>query len=206
MSAAAAVLASPVSAAPAADSAPASEGPLLQQGEPVCDERTVISRQEVVADLHACLWWFAYLPLLETDVERDHGALWFQTTVTPRRGWCLRRLAGSVYSSPETTRMSSFVVGGRGDEARPRIDVDAEGAALQEASLSQTVGGARGRVSTRADLAGGYVDFTWTGNARSRVEAVVGAEISWEAATSAADVFEFGRLLNPVLRECAPRR
>lgn len=156
-----------------------------------------------VADLHACMWWFGYVALLETDVAQDHGALWFQATVEPRRGWCLRRLEGSLYSSPDVTRMHSFTVGGRGSNRQPVLELDAEGAALQQASISQAAGNSPGRFVARPHLADGSVDFTWKGTTSDRVDAIAGAELSWDAATSALEIFEFGRLLNPTLVRCA---
>lgn len=199
----AAFVAVPVAgAAPAADAAPRAEGPLLQQGDPICDRREIRSERATIGDLHVCLWWFAYLPVLETDVSRDHGALWLQATVTPRRGWCVRRVSGSLYSSPDVTRMHEFVVGNGGGEREPSLDVDAQGAALHEASLSQTLDRSTGKVAADPDLDEGSVGFTWTGRTAGRVEAVVGAEISWDSATGAIDVFEFGRFLNPVLGRC----
>lgn len=197
-----AMLASPSIAAPA-DSAPEVEGPVLQQGEPSCEESRVPAGRATAADIHTCLWWFAYAPVLETDVERDHGALWLQTSVDPRPGWCLRRLAGSLYSSPDVTRMHSFTVGGLGSGSRTTLELDAEGAALQPAAISQVAGALPGRFGARPHLDDGSVDFTWRGTTRRRVDAVVGAELSWDSSTSAIEIFEFGRLTYPILARCS---
>lgn len=197
------MLASPAGAAPAADTAPEVEGPVLQKGESSCEESRVLAGRTLVAEVHTCLWWFGYVPALETDVARDHGALWFQATVDPRPGWCLRRLEGSLYSAPDVTRVHSFTVGGLGGRSRTTLELDAEGAALQPAAVSQAAGASRGKFAASARLDEGSIDFRWRGKTTRRVDAVVGAELSWDASTSATDVYEFGRLVYPTVTRCS---
>ena len=169
---------------------PETNGPLFANGDASCGGGEAKTPQgEVAAESSACVWWFEYLPALETDLQRDHGVLWLQTTFTPRDGFCLVGVTVHLGADPESFRIESWMPDeGRG-RTRPGVadfsmTTDAGGNGLQEASvLATAVPQQRGTSRTVAPGKNGVLEYRWTAArpTTEQVNAVVAVEVSWSA-------------------------
>lgn len=197
-------------AAPADRAAPEASGPVMANGDPSCDGGKAETTSGLVLGTYdICISWFRFVPGFETDIDRDHGALWLEVGFDAAPGWCLTDLRAKLIARPDNTDLGATVptTGGKRfrSAARPKIvlTLDGDGTALQEASLADRARYQRGRITTGRSKSHGEAWARWQGDTSKPVELLVGAEIAWDAGLDdLADIYELGGGLEPFLRSC----
>lgn len=192
---------------------PETDGPLFANGDASCGGGEAKTPEgKVAAESSACVWWFEYLPVLETDFDRDHGVLWLQTTFTPRDGFCLVGVTVHLGADPESFRIESWMPEeGRG-RTRPGVadfsmTTDAAGNGLQEASIVATsVPQQRGTSRTTAPGKNDVLEYRWTAAkpTDAQVNAVVALDVSWsgDLPGSLLRLYRLGVGLRSTVTEC----
>ncbi len=169
---------------------PETDGPLFANGDASCGGGQAKTPQgEVAVVSRACIWWFEYLPLLETDPQRDHGVLWLQTTFTARDGFCLVGATVHLGADPESFRIESWMPEEGRDRTRPGVvdfsmTTDAAGNGLQEASVvASGVPQQRGTSRTVAPGKNGVLEYRWAPAkpTTEQVNGVMAVDVSWSA-------------------------
>ncbi len=151
------------------------------QGEARAPDGTVAARSD------GCIWWFEYLPILETDLQRDHGVLWLQASITPERGFCIVGANFGFTAEPDAFRLETSMPeeGRSATRSGPTtfsLTTDAAGAGLQEGSVMATnVPQQRGTKRTIVAPKQGSVEVRWkaTEPTDEPVNAVIGLAVSW---------------------------
>lgn len=154
------------------------EGPLIGGYQsPDCTQSEIGDpRDEVEGTAEICTWLFAYLPVLELNPVRDYYVIWKQVLISPRAGYCVRRLdlmlrsqRGEVLAASPNRRLKSG--------SPVRLSVDTEGHGLEAAAVSQRIG-LTGGVLTGEIEDGEGARFTLRGGRRGEVFAAMGVELA----------------------------
>ena len=184
---------------------PRVSGPLTLAGSSCADDKA-LHEGKVIAVLESCIRLYEFDVAMETDLVRNYGVGWVQTTVDPINGWCATRvvselaLPGTVAlhnSAPKrklTTRKKT--------RARVRLNVDAEGYALEKASVSQRFDLFPRALTATVPDTKRAVRTTWRGRESSKLAFALGAEISWEVIDSPNIKGGLGRMSFVKSRRC----
>ena len=188
-----------------ASKTPRTSGP-IELSATSCAKDKAIHEGQTIARLDSCIWLYEYNKAMETDPLRSYGAGWVQTTVDPVNGWCATKV-GSELSVPGTVTMHNvapkhrLVTKGK-RRARVRVKLDAEGYAVEDASIGQGFDLYPQRVSTAVPDSNRAVHTMWRGRESSKLAFAVGAEISWEALATPNIKGGLGRMRFVKSRRC----
>ena len=161
---------------------PRVSGP-LQPSSSSCAKNKATHEGQTIARLQSCIWLYEFDAAMETDFARTYGVGWVQTTVDAVNGWCATKV-GSELTLPGTVSLHDSapkkkMTTNKKTRARVRLNVDAEGYALSEASISQSFDLYRRVLSTAVPDTKRAVRTTWRGRESSKLAFALGAEISW---------------------------
>ena len=162
---------------------PVVKGPLELAGSG-CGGGPVRHEAKVIARVQSCVRIYQFDDVMETDPARTYGVAWIQSTVDPERGWCVTK-ANTDLELPDGVARHGRAPARRIDVTRTRrlkvkLTADADGHALEEASVAQTMTAYRGSLNPSSADDGNVLRLTWTGRQPRKLAFVMGAEISWE--------------------------
>jgi len=98
---------------------------------------------ETVARTKSCVLFYRFDPLAERNEKRDYGIAWTQGKVSPRNGWCARRVTSHVLVSSDgkmharAPRKDLKIETKR--RLRVRLATDANGTSGKTGSLAETI-------------------------------------------------------------------
>ena len=163
------------------------------------DEKRVDGR--VVSVAKGCS--FGYVLATEPDDALDYGAVWAQTTVNPRKGWCVVRATTTLAAPDDSSSVEVAPASGRNVARRRALTTGlvfgpqtAEGAG---AYLAQSYLAYPGTISTTVD--GDQSAVKWEGKTKQTVASVVGMEVAWDPSMAFPD-FPGGTTLSHRVRRC----
>ena len=181
-----ATLGGPVAHA-AAQQLSADDPPVVQGNfydpEQQCDDQTLKSDVKPVIKVAFCIFFFAFDPLYEIDLEDDYGVVWAQATFDALPGYCTSELSFYV-EVPEGTPIY---------ERTPRESTTARKRTPLTVDVNAVAGGnsiVAGRVSQDLQLLPGKmtptgsgdenrVGVAWKGRSAAKLAFATGAEVSW---------------------------
>jgi hypothetical protein len=159
----------------------------------VCDERDVRSDEgALLGRSAACVYLFSFDTLSETDLLREHAAVWFQGIFTPSQGWCVTGLESRI----QLTGGSLEGVTKATAKARRNtvsLTMDAGGSALENARITQRWIQRDGLAHTnvaRGTTPG--VRTAWTGRSSAPVTTVSGLAYSYDLLTGSPESISYG--------------
>jgi hypothetical protein len=126
--------------------APRRRGP-LSFDDKVCSRQKERKRIngviEVVAVAESCVLFYRFDPLAESNENRDYGIAWTQGKVSPRNGWCARRVTSHLLVSSEGNMHAraprkDLKIGAK-RRLRVRLATDANGTSGKTGSLAETI-------------------------------------------------------------------
>ncbi|MGH2734984.1 MAG: hypothetical protein ACRDKZ_05350 [Actinomycetota bacterium] len=166
-------------------SGPISYDPETYEAESRCRRRKLTFEGETTGVYRYCTFFLRFDPESETDVERDYGAVWIQSRLNPRNGWCAERMKTVIGIGPEAEVHDKAPRGTAITERkrkRARLVVDAEGAALEEAVVRNafTLYPDRMRVRKASEDERVELRIAWAGATRKSIAFAGGVEISWD--------------------------
>lgn len=169
---------------------PRTSGPLLQNGSKDCEQKEMSWKDGTVAlDAESCFWWFQYVPVAETDIDRDFGVLWLQVTFQPRRSFCIEGgevwfQAGKGFTTYQgAPQRSRRVRKARDVTVRIVTDADGQGPA---ATVEQDVRLQKGRLQVAPVDDNGWLRVRWSNHRKPTdkpVSFALGVEVSWTGNT-----------------------
>lgn len=122
---------------------------------------------------------YQLLPI-DTTIEADYQAYWFQMEIDPGKGWCATRLHfdmdapsdGRIVSAVphESTHVRSRSIG------TTHLSVDGDGAAVVTGAIEQEVVLTPGRTRVRID--DDHYNYDWRGLSRHKVMVAIGVQLS----------------------------
>lgn len=168
-----------------ADDPPTVEGNFYGDPDQRCDEQTLKSGGKAVIKVEFCIFFFAFDPLFEIDLDEDYGVAWAQATFDALPGYCTTELSFYI-AIPEE---GGYTIHGR-TPAEPVTTRSAKPAVVELLANAggQAVGG--GRVSQELQLLPGkmtptgnedelQVGVAWKGRSPAKLAFATGAEVSW---------------------------
>jgi hypothetical protein len=128
--------------------APKKSGP-LSFDDRKCDRERELWRDpktslvETVAKTETCVLFYRFDPLAERNEKRDYGIAWAQGKVSPRNGWCARRVTSHVLVSSDgkmhaRAPRKDLEIGTK-RRLRVRLATDANGTSGRTGSLAETI-------------------------------------------------------------------
>ena len=161
---------------------PRASGPIELSGRSCANDKAV-HEGETIALLNSCIWLYEFNKAMETDLARSYGAGWVQTTVDPVNGWCATKVASEL-SVPGTVTLHNSapqrrVTTKKKTRTRVKLNLDAEGNAVDEANISQRFNLYPRKMWTAIPDSNRAVQTTWRGRESSKLAFALGAEISW---------------------------
>ncbi|CAN5653431.1 hypothetical protein BH24ACT26_BH24ACT26_20950 [soil metagenome] len=159
-------------------------GPLTQRAKD-CERKKERFRGHVIAVARSCVRFYALRSSDETNLARDYGAVWLQTTVDSRGAWCTTSVKSDIDVPAGTVRHGRAPQAFRTDGRRPvetRLRVDAQGHAAENGVLAKRF--TLIRRSLTGDLRGNGSVWraVWRGSSKSAVASASGIEVSWPSA------------------------
>ena len=154
-----------------------------EQVAAACNEQRKRVNGDVVSVAKGCS--FGFLLASESDPNKDYGAVWAQTTVNPRRGWCVVRTTTSLAApdgsvtgdvSPSADREI-----GRQRTLRTMLIFGPQTGQSTAAYLEQTYLAYPGSLTSAEDAT--HPTVVWRGKTRRTVANVLGAEVAWASDT-----------------------
>ena len=185
---------------------PRVSGPLELSGSS-CAKDKAVHEGETIALLESCIWLYEYDMAMETDLLRNYGAGWVQTTVDPINGWCATKV-GSELTVPAAVSVHDYapkrkLTTKKKTRERDKLKVDAEGnAGLEEGTVSQRFDLFPRTLATSVPDTNRAVRTVWRGRESSKLAFALGAEISWELADSPSMKGGLGKMSFVKSRRC----
>lgn len=163
--------------------APEVSGPLSQQSLE-CKTQRERFQGNVVAVGKTCLRIFVLDPSSETDVDRDYGVVWLQSTLNSSRGWCATKVQSDVNLPHDVTVERRVPRGlteiGRRKRLTSRLVVSANGSASTNGEVTQRYIAYPDSIRTSVRHAEFQVfRLRWLGSDERKLAFASGAEISW---------------------------
>ena len=162
---------------------PTVRGPLRQELRN-CRARSVRFEDRVVARVRSCIRLYSLRPSAESDVARDYGAVWLQTTVAPRGNWCAKLMRSDI-EVPQGTTMHAHAPTSRFTDHRKRVRtrlvIDARQQAASAGAISQGFALIPRALRTSTQDDRHTWRATWRGSTGNKVASASGIEISWDA-------------------------
>lgn len=156
----------------------------LQPGEQFCANGNVRSDGEIAASLSRCSFAFALSPENETS-DVDFGAVWAQSGLDARRGWCAKRVTTSIAVPEGATLLGIAAPPSR--VSRRRVLVNA--LSVGDAELTEGVPTLRQlffayprsiRIAEGTD--GRTMRLVWEGSSDAPLAFAFGLHVSWDPA------------------------
>lgn len=166
---------------------PVASGPLANDddnffGEP-CTRETLRSEDGVViAKLEYCWSFYRFDPTQETDAERDYGAYWVQSVITPKNGWCATKVTTGLAMDTATVAHRKTLKDLTADKSRrvnPKLVVDAAGSAMTNGTISKPFRLYPNKLGYRWIEKNKNFKMVWRGMSRQKLAAAGGLEVSW---------------------------
>ncbi|MGH2807591.1 MAG: hypothetical protein ACRDKT_09985 [Actinomycetota bacterium] len=159
-------------------------GPLTRQSNECKTQRERFSG-DVVAVGKTCLRIYVLTPSEETDVDRDYGVVWLQSTLNSSHGWCATKVLSDVNLPHDVTIERRVPRGliefGRRRSFTSRLVATANGTASTNGEVKQTFVAYPESIRTRIRHAEFQVfRLRWLGSKDKKLGFASGAEISWD--------------------------
>jgi hypothetical protein len=169
-----------------------------------CQRREKSFGGELAAVAKACMRFYTLDPAAENDAARDFGAVWLQSNLDPKNGWC----ATAVFSDillPEGANVHAkaprgTIEIGRRKTRTTRLVIDAQGEADQNASLSQSAIVFPRKITGSMRDQGTIFRTRWAGARARKLAFPSGVELSWNAENPPGEL-AISFLLNYELRK-----
>jgi hypothetical protein len=164
--------------------APEVSGPLSRQSLE-CQTQRERFEGNVVAVGRTCLRIFILDPNSETDVDRDYGVVWLQSTLDSSGGWCATKVLSDVNLPHDVTIERRVPRGlteiGRRKRLTSRLVASANGSASTNGEVKQTYTAFPNSIRTSVQHAEFQVfRLRWLGSDERKLGFASGAEISWD--------------------------
>lgn len=165
-----------------ADDPPAVQGNFYPEPDQQCDEQTLKSNGKPVIEVAFCIFFYAFDPLYEIDLQDDYGVVWAQATFDALPGYCTSELSFYV-EMPEATPMyertpSKPVTAKKRTPLTLEVNALAGGNALVPGRISQDLQLLPGKMSPTGGE-NGRVGVAWKGRSSQKLAFATGAEVSW---------------------------
>ncbi|MDQ4124994.1 MAG: hypothetical protein M3134_05270 [Actinomycetota bacterium] len=168
-----------------ADDPPTVEGNFYGDPDQSCDQQTLRSNGKPVIKVAFCIFFFAYDPLFEVDLDEDYGVAWAQATFDALPGYCTSELSfyiefpgdegytihGRTPAEPVTTRTATATV--------VELLATAGGQAVGGGRVSQELQLLRGKMTPTGNEDEPRVGVAWKGRSPAKLAFATGAEVSW---------------------------
>jgi hypothetical protein len=186
-----ALLISPAASAAQMDARekPSVKGPLTTSDElKNCKSKRQRSDGELVARFKVCTSYYIFDPAQETNANRDYGAYWIQVNINSTNGWCSRvvktnlSLPNGVHQ--KAPKPGTSVKRGRVRSYTTKLRVDAQGAAVDDGVIKNSVRLWPGRLRAVTRNDGNTYRLRWAGNSAAKLAFAAGLELSWVAGES----------------------
>jgi hypothetical protein len=142
---------------------------------------------KVTAVTKACLSLYAVPPLLELDEVRNHGALWLQSSVDARSGWCATRVVTKL-TLPQGAEFLGITPNGSKPTARKKVNAKLRVGNLEimtsVPSLLQSFFAYPDVIRVRQSEDGDVAKLVWSGRTRTDLAFALGAWISYPTGTN----------------------
>lgn len=147
-----------------------------------CDSQTTHSGGEVALVTKGCLFTYQVSPEVQVQGNEDHGAVWAQSSVDTRRGWCTKRVTTTIAVPPDAMTMGTAPESSSATQRAVRetmLPVGSLSVMSMVPSLYQSFFAYPGtiRVSTSDD--GSVIKMVWRGSTRQDLAFALGAWISF---------------------------
>ena len=176
------LIAAPALGQPSATDEPRVSGPLYLVGMS-CGDDKLMHEGKPLARVDSCVRLYEFDSLMETDVTRTYGVAWVQTTIDPLNGWCATKARAEVILPNTVTRHRRAPVGeissNKKDRVKVKLTTTADGHALENASVSQSIDVYPKSLTPRLANGGRTVRTEWRGEESDELAFVSAVEISW---------------------------
>jgi hypothetical protein len=160
---------------------PRVSGPLSEVTQR-CERKTEKSEGHIVLVARSCIRFYVFDPDKEADAKRDYGAIWLQTNVDSRRGWCATTVKSIIHIPPKAVslvRRPRAVGGTVRRRYTTRLTLGANGKAAREAKIARSFVLYPRRLEGRLRREGRVFRAVWHGSRDNKLAFVSGVEISW---------------------------
>lgn len=168
----------------AASRDPRVSGPLSLAGSK-CGPDEAKHEGKTIAKVKSCLWLYEFDSTRETDLLRNYGVGWVQTTVNPVNGWCATKVDSNLNLPVDMRRHSTAptrrVQVARASRTTVKLKVDADGHAIEKASVAQSFKIFPKSWKPTLSDDGRKIGTVWRGRESSTLAFALGAEVSWES-------------------------
>ncbi|MDQ4143383.1 MAG: hypothetical protein M3198_06510 [Actinomycetota bacterium] len=152
---------------------------------------------KTIARMYSCLRLYQYEAGSETDVLRDHGVGWIQTTVDAVHGWCAARVQSRLIV-PDSLELHSSaprhkLEPTRRERATVTVKTDAQGNGLETGSVSQSFDVFPQSLKPKV-VDDRKVLTKWEGRESARLAFALGAEVSWGLDASPSIIGGLGKM------------
>lgn len=168
-----------------ADDPPTVEGNFYGDPDQRCDKQTLRSGGKAVIKVDFCIYFFAFDPLFEIDLDEDYGVAWAQATFDALPGYCTSELSFYIEipdepgyaihartpTEPVTTKSTTPAV--------VELLATAAGQALGGGRVSQDLQLLPGKITPTGDDDEPRVGIAWKGRSPAKLAFATGAEVSW---------------------------
>ena len=157
-----------------------------------CQRRTKSFDGELAAVARACLRFYSLTPEGESDADRNYGAIWLQSNLDARNGWCTVGATSDILL-PRGVEVHARVprglqeinrVGSRGT----KLIVDAKGQAEVPGSIKQEAIAYPKTIRTSMRQEGQVFRLNWKGATAKTLGFPSGIELSWPSDDASADL------------------
>jgi hypothetical protein len=160
---------------------PRKTGPLAKDGGQ-CKRDVARSGSQVAAVSKSCSDVYSFNPERESKQNRDYGAVWLQSSVDTKPGWCTTETVMTL-RVPRGVRIEdrtpSFKRTDDGQRVRARIVVDADGTAEKNGVVKNHFRLFPNRLKPNVD--GRTLTVDWKGNTGRTLGFAMGVEVSWNS-------------------------
>jgi hypothetical protein len=164
---------------------PVVKGPLdTDQSLHKCKSEPERFQGVVIANFKLCSTYYLFDSTQETDSERDYGAVWVQGTVDPVNGWCARWVRMDLpidegRAHTKAPRPGTVLKPRKAKRVKTRLEVDAQGHAVDEGVLKNSFRLYRRQLRTTFLEKSRTLRMRWTGNKSNKLAFAMGVETSW---------------------------
>ena len=167
----------------AADDPPTVQGNFYSDPDQQCDEQTLKSNGKPVIKVAFCIFFFAFDPLYEIDLDEDYGVVWAQATFDALPGYCTSELSFYVETAEGATvyerAPTEPVTAKKRTPLTVEVNATAGGNALVPGQISQDFQLLPGKMTPTGSDEDRRVGVAWQGRSASKLAFATGAEVSW---------------------------
>ena len=157
-----------------------------------CQRRTKSFNRDLAAVAKACLRFYSMAPDGESDEDRNYGAIWLQSNLDAKNGWCTLEVTSDILL-PKGVQVHARVPRGVTEISRvrtraTRLQVDAAGAAEEQATIRQEAIAYPRVIRTGIRQDGQVFRLKWKGATAKTLGFPSGLEVSWPSDNTSADL------------------